>query len=221
MFEYLWFVWRAIRMGLSLQPEVVQAAESYPNATWIAFGVVMVAGISLLLGQSVILFLNQVRPGPFVLSLVLHGLVLVGSWIVWSAVVWLIGSRLFEASPRFVMMLRVIGLSYAPLAFGFLILMPYLGPFVHRLLNAWAFIIALRAVAYTFAVGYWPALVCVGAGWLMLMALTATIGRPAVALQNWAWQRITGAPLNASTQEMLQQFALREALQHRPGGDPP
>ncbi|MCC6170139.1 MAG: YIP1 family protein [Caldilineaceae bacterium] len=221
MFQYLWSVWRAIQLGLGLQPEVVQIAESHPNAAWVAFGVVMAAGISLLLGQSVILFLNQVRPGRFAVSLVIHGFMLVTGWLVWSASVWAIGRWLFSDTASFALTLRLIGLSYAPLVFGFLILMPYLGPFVQHLLYVWSFVIALRAVAFSFDFGFWPALLCVGLGWLLLMLLTATVGRPIVALRNLLWHRLTGTSLDASAHELLQQFALDKSASSTPKGDKP
>jgi hypothetical protein len=81
-------------------------------------------------------------------------------WVFWSASVWVIGRRLFGAEPPFDLLLILIGLSYAPLVFGFLILMPYLGPFIHRLLYVWSFLISLRAVSLLFQVGSWPALLC-------------------------------------------------------------
>jgi hypothetical protein len=221
MIEYLWSVWRAIRLGLRLQPDVVQLAEAYPHATAVAFGVVVVAGVSLLAGQSVILFLNQVKPRRFVVSLLINGLMLAAGWAVWSAAIWGIGRWLFTETPRFSLVLRLIGLSYAPLAFGFLILMPYLGPFLQRFLYTWSFLIALRAVAYTFHVSFWPALICVGLGWLLLMALTATIGRPVVTVRNRLWRRLTGAPLNASARDMLQQFALDQSAPPASKGDEP
>lgn len=212
MLEYLWSVWRAIQLGLELQPDVIEIAERHPNASWVAVGIVMAAGISLLLGQSVILFLNQVKPGRFVVSLVSNGIVLVIGWVLWSASVWVIGRWLFAEKPTFEMALTLIGLSYAPLVFGFLILTPYLGPFVQHLLYAWSFIISLRAVSLIFQVGYWPALLCVGTGWLLLMLLTATIGRPVVAFRNWAWHRITKTPKGAPAHELLKQFALDQSL---------
>jgi hypothetical protein len=219
MFEYLWSVWQAIQLGLNLQPDMVQIAETYPNAEWIAFGVVMAAGISVLLGQSVILFLNQVTPGRFIISLVTNGLLLGIGWLLWSASVWAIGNWLFDETPSFNLMVRLVGLSYAPLVYGFLILLPYLGPFVQRLLYTWSFIIALRAVAYTFQVGFFPALLCVGLGWLIIMLLTATIGRPLVAFRNWFWYRVTGTRLDTSAQELLEQLALKYSMPLTAKGD--
>lgn len=219
MFEYLWSVWRAIQLGMSFDPDVVRIVETHPNAIGIALGVVMVAGISLLLGQSVILFLNQVSPGRFAVSLISNGVLLVVGWIFWSLVVWVIGNEIFDQDVHFGTMLALIGLSYAPLVFGFLILMPYLGPFVQRVLYAWSFIVALRSVEYLFGVGFFRALICVGIGWLLLMLLTSTIGRPLVALRNWVWHAITKTPLNTPLQETLKQFALDQSQPVKPKGD--
>jgi hypothetical protein len=207
-FEYIGNVLRAIGLGLTLKANGVQIAQRYPHANWIAFGVVMVAGISLLLGHSVILFLNQIRPSRFLFSLVANGLLLAIGWVIWSAAVWGVGSLLFARAPSFDLALKVIAFSYAPLAFAFLSLMPYLGPFVLRLLYAWSFLIAIRAIALTFDVHAWQALLCVGIGWLLLVLLTSTVGRPLIALQDWLWHRITGTHAGLPTRELPTPFAI-------------
>ena len=221
MLEYIWSVWRAIQLGLWLEPGIVQIADTHPNAGGIVFGVVMVAGISVLIGQSVILFANQVRPGRFALSLVINGLLLVAGWIMWSAMVWITGGFLFDESPRFLLVLRLIGLSYAPLVFGFLVLMPYLGLFVNRVLYTWSFLVALKAVALAYHVGFWLALACVGIGWLLMLALTATVGRPVVLLRNRIWHHFTGTAKGLSVQEILQQFAVDKSSSSEHKGDAP
>jgi hypothetical protein len=172
----------------------------------------MTAGISLLLGQSVILFLNRISPGRFALSLVMNGLLVVVGWIIWSAIVWDIGSWLFTEEPPFHLVLTLIGLSYAPEVFGFLILMPYLGPFVQRFLFAWSFVVALRAVAFTFHVTFWPALLCVGIGWSAVGLFTPTVGRPVVSLRNRIWRQMTGTPKGASARELMAQFARDQSV---------
>lgn len=214
MVEYIWSVWRAIQLGLSLHPEVASYGESFPNAPWIAFGVVMTAGISLLLGQSVILFLNQVPPGRFILSLVTNGLLLVAGWLFWSFSVWGIGRWLFPEEPPFGFVLVLIGLSYAPLVFGFLVLMPYLGPFIQQALYVWSFAVALQSVAIAFDVTFWPALLCVGLGWLALMVVTATIGRPIVALRNWIWKSVTTTQMDTPIHEVMKQFAYEQSASY-------
>jgi hypothetical protein len=207
-FEYIGNVLRAIGLGLTLKADGVRIAQSYPHAGWIAFGVVMVAGISLLLGHSVILFLNQIRPSRFIFSLVANGRLLAIGWVIRSAAVWGVGNLLFARAPSFDLVLKVIAFSYAPLAFAFLSLMPYLGPFVLRLLYAWSFLIAIRAIDLTFYVNTWQALLCVGIGWLLLILLTATVGKPLIALQDWLWHRITGTHAALPARELPTPFAV-------------
>src|SRR3954454_16151609 len=84
-------LWQVVWAALTLNPKVLQAVESYPQSRWLVAGIVVIAGASMLLGQSTALFLNRVKPGRFVASLVLNGLIFVISWSVWSITLWLIG----------------------------------------------------------------------------------------------------------------------------------
>ena len=201
--EYFVTLWRVINRALWLDPALLEAAgaaagtEAGPRAFALAIGVVVVAGVSTLLGQSVTLFINRVRPGRFVLSLVMNGLLLVIGWLVWALVLWVIGLWLFPITPTYRTMLLLIALSYAPLAFGFLILIPWMGPFIQRLLYVWSFIIVVGALMFEFQVGFVPALVAAGIGWLVLLGMTLTIGRPIVALRNLLWHKVTGSRMDA------------------------
>ena len=63
---------------------------------------------------------------------------------------------------------QIIGLAAAPFLFGFFILAPYFGTLWERVLNVRSLLITLSAVRYTFQHGFRPALLCVGAGWLLM-----------------------------------------------------
>ena len=211
--DYFVTLWRVINRALWLDPALLEAAgaaagtEAGPRAFALAIGVVVVAGVSTLLGQSVTLFINRVRPGRFVLSLFMNGLLLVIGWLVWALVLWVIGIWLFPITPTYRTMLLLIALSYAPLAFGFLILIPWMGPFIQRLLYVWSFIIVVGALMFEFQVGFVQALVAAGIGWLVLLGMTLTIGRPIVALRNLLWHKVTGSRMDATAQDILVDFA--------------
>ena len=51
-----------ISMALRLEPQVFLAVQVAPNGIWVALAVVALAGVSEALGQSLILFLNHIRP---------------------------------------------------------------------------------------------------------------------------------------------------------------
>ncbi|MCC6626861.1 MAG: hypothetical protein IT340_05585 [Chloroflexi bacterium] len=213
--DYLATLWRVIGKALWLEPDLLSAAgaavgtATAPRAFALAIGVVLLAGVSSLLGQSTTLFINRVRRARFALSLVLNGVLLVGGWLVWSLVLWLVGLVLFPITPTFQTMLLLVALSYAPLVFGFLILIPWLGTFIQRLLYAWSYIIAAGAVMHEFQVSFILAVITTGIGWLVLLGLTLTIGRPITALHNILRYRIAGSQLDATTQDILMQYARR------------
>jgi hypothetical protein len=211
--DYLATLWRVIGKALWLEPDLLQAAgaaagtEAGPRAFALAIGVIVVAGVSSLLGQSVTLFINRVRPGRFIFSLALNGLLLVVNWLVWSLTLWLIGIALFPITPSYRTILLLIALSYAPLVYGFLILIPWLGLFIQRLVYVWSFIIVVGAVQFEFQTGFFQALVAAGIGWLVMLVMTLTIGRPLVALRNLIFHKVAGTRLDATAQDILLNYA--------------
>ncbi len=162
--------------------------------------------------------MNRVRPTRFALSLLLNGIVFTISLLIWGLAIWAIGSLLFPTQPGLGLVLRLIGLSAAPYIFGFLVLIPYLGEFVYRVLSVWSAVIAAGATAYSFRVGWWPAFFVVAAGWLLVWALSNTIGRPVLAARNRAWQAAAGTRLDASVADILTQFATKGPDRDQPGG---
>jgi hypothetical protein len=210
MLEYIFYLWRAITMALTLRPEVAQAVERLPGSSRVVLGVVFLAGASMLLGQSVVLFINRVRPRRFLLSLATNGLLYILGAAIWALMLWLIGRWLFVREPSFGLTLQLVGLSFAPQVFGVLILVPYAGPFIQRVLATWSLLIAAGAVQFSFQVPFAEALLCVGTGWLVLWLLTASAARPLAALRKRIAQAVVGTHLYASARELLAALAKDE-----------
>lgn len=202
--DYLYIFWAIVKNAMTLNPAAAQQASTYPNAFWYILLVAIVAGVSLLIGQSVILFVNQVKPVRFILSLFMNGLTFSISLIVWAFTIFVAGNLLFEARPMFSGVLNIVMLSAAPFVFGFLILIPYAGQFVYRLLSVWSFVIAMGAVRFSYNVGWVDALLAVGLGWLLSYVLTITIGKPIVAIRNRIAVRLLGTPMDATTKDILE-----------------
>jgi hypothetical protein len=114
---------------------------------------------------------------------------------------------LFEVNQPLGTVLRLVALGAAPFIFGFLILMPYLGLMVARILYVWSFLIVLRAVEFTYQIDFWPAVICVGLSWLLMLGLSHTIGKPIVALRNRAWNKLVGSPMYGNAQDILLTFS--------------
>lgn len=209
--RFIGALWAVVRLSLRFSPELLQAVETYRQSGWLILAVALLAGASQLLGQSVVLFINRVKPGRFVFTLILNGVLFALSLIVWATTIWLVGLWLFEVDRTWGTVVRLVSLGSAPYIFGFFILIPYLGPFVAKVLTVWSFLIVLAATAFTFEVGLLSGIVCVGLGWLLMVLLTNTIGRPVVAARNWIWHRITGSALDATAQDILLHFASTQA----------
>jgi hypothetical protein len=79
-------------------------------------------------------------------------------------------------------------------------------------------LIAAGATAYSFKVGWWPALAVVGLSWLLIWVMSNTIARPVIALRNRAWQTVAGTSLDATVGDILTQFAVDHSQDTPKGG---
>jgi hypothetical protein len=207
---YFDYLFRVIHYALTLNPDLYNTVATNPRSSWLVLGVVFLGGASVLLGQSVVLFVNRVRRGRFLFSLALNGVMYIISYFVWGVTIAVVGHLLFEFNPGPWAIVRMVGLSTAPLIFGFFILIPWMGPFIGRILNVWGFLILVSVVEFGFQVGLIGALVTVGLGWLIMMLLNNVVGKPIVALRNKIWQKVAGTTLDASAQDLLLQFSHSE-----------
>lgn len=181
-------------------------------------GVAFVAGASLLLGQSVILFLNRVGPGRFALSLAIHGLLFAAGLLLTGAIVWLTGSLLFERRPELLEMLTLTALSYAPLAFGFLILIPYFGTAIEKLLYLWSALLLIVVVRFGFGASFAEALLCVGLAYLLRAGFNATLGRPLIAIRSRVLRRVIGSDDLSPTPAEIREQVSRAIAEPKRGG---
>lgn len=214
MFEFLGNVTRGIWEALRLNPRVFELVQSYPDSGWVILMVAILGGASLLIGQSVILFVNRVRPGRFLVSLLVNGLVFAIGLIIWALAIWITGRLLFPNDIPFSIVVRLVGLGAAPYLFGFLVLVPYMGNFIGRVLSVWSFLVVLAGITVLAGGNFWIALVCTGIGWLLITVMSVTIGRPIVALRNRLFKTVTGTSLDASVADILTSYATDE----RPAG---
>jgi hypothetical protein len=205
---YFLALWVGIVGALTFNSQVYEIVNQYPQSAWVLVGIVVLAGASTLVGQSVVLFLNRVRRSRFIISLITNGVLFLISYIVWGAIIALTGSVLFEEAPDVWTVVRLVALSTAPLVFGFLILIPWMGPFIGKVLNIWSFLILINIVQVEFHSGFWAAAICVGIGWLITLALNNTIGKPVTALRNRFFKSVTGSSLDATASDILLDFSL-------------
>lgn len=210
MGEYLSLLWEVVLRSLRLDQTVFQDATTGEWSIFIPFSIAFVGGVSLLLGQSVILFANRVRPPRFLASLLLNGVLYVGSLVVWAGAIrwagWLIARERIPPDE----IISIMMLTAAPMVFGFLILIPYLGPLINRVLNIWSFLIAYQIIMFRYeTMGRWQPWIIVGIGWLFTILINNTIGWPIISISQRIRNWVAGADLNRSTNELLATYAER------------
>ena len=77
--------------SFSLSQEAFQKIVSIPEGRTIELLIVLLAGLSLAIGQSIILFINRVKPIRFIFSLLLNGILFVFGFLFLVFSTWLTG----------------------------------------------------------------------------------------------------------------------------------
>jgi hypothetical protein len=193
-----------VQGATTLDPDAFRWIETLPDGTRVVVYVLLLAGLSQAIAQSIVLFVNQVKPLRFVLSLGIAAILFVISTAFWVLSVWGVSHVLFGADTAFWTVFRVLGLAYAPLLWSFLIAMPYLGVPIGVVLSIWSLLAFVRGFEVVTGLGRWQALWCAILGWIVFQIMQRTIGRPAAALSQWLSNAVAGKPLITNIQELEQ-----------------
>jgi hypothetical protein len=192
----IWGVW-------TLDRSLGEWFGPHPLSLWVSFTIAMLAGASTLLGNSVVLFLNRVRGTRFVVSLVLNGLSMVGLYVAQAAVIAGVGYLVTGERLTLVIAAKAVMLATAPMIFGFFQLMPYLGPGVARVLQAWGLVALWVIVGVLYGVNRWTALLITGAGWAIMQGASWLLARPLTKVANAIWYRVSGHRTMLTGEDLL------------------
>jgi hypothetical protein len=180
----------------------------------------LLAGLSLSIGQSVVLFANGVSRRRFVLCLLLMAMVFIVGLLVWAGTIRLISTYLLPTQAAPGEILLAICLGQAPLLFGFLVLIPYLGSAIRRILEAYSLVIVVAALSAMFEIRPLIALLIGGLGWAIQNLLYALLQRPLAGMRRWLWQAASGQPVYVPPREVAQMLAERAAIRERQARTP-
>ncbi len=200
-------VWQLIVGVMRLDPAAFQAAVASPNGLLLSLFVALIAGVSLSLGQSVVLFANRVSPKRFVLSLVGGAIMMTLVMVFWAFSSWFLVRILSSRSYPMRDFVIVVALGSAPTVLGFWVLLPYLGNILAWLLRAWVFLAILVGMGSVMALTFWQAVFVCGAGWLLLELLTHIPIFDADAWRAWYWRITTGQTQQLGAEELAVQLA--------------
>lgn len=166
--------------------------------------IVFLAGFSQALGQGIVLFINQVRPLRFALSLMIATILFAFGFVFWVFSTWLASLILYQrdAIDAVIPVIRTLGLSYTPLLFSIFIALPYFGIPVSIVLSVWSFISSLIGLKVALGLDTNQAFLCSALGWLVFQVLQRTIGRPLAGLGRWLSNTAAGVTLVTNLREM-------------------
>lgn len=211
--------WDLVWGAIALNPQAFEAMADLPNANLFALKVLLLAGLSQAIGQSIILFLNRVKPLRFVLSVFLAAIIFALSYGFWMGSTWLVSRVLFQQPLAYREVYHTIALAAAPQILSFLIAMPYFGVPIQIILSLWALLAFVRG--FTVATGFdlWSAFWCGVLGWFVLQGLQRTVGRPIAALGTWLSNTAAGTHLVTDLRglETLLESGLNSNPNHQDG----
>ena len=188
--------------AFSLDQAAFQNIVSLPGGQTLAILIVLASGLSLAVGQSIILFINRVQPIRFLFSLLLNAVLFTFGFLFLVFSTWLIGWLPGLVHLPWRDLVRAFGLSYAPLGFSFLAALPYAGVPILNLLSVWhllAMIVGFSAIAQVSGA---DAFVHVAFGWVMLQILEGTVGQPIAKLGRGLAERVAGVDLANNRSEL-------------------
>jgi hypothetical protein len=214
--------WELVKGAIALNPQVFEAMATVPDANKIAINVLLLAGFSQAIGQSIILFLNRVKPLRFVLSLLLSAILFVFSYGFWIWSTWLVSRFVFRQEVDYQVVYHTIGLATAPQILSFLIAIPYFGVPIQVLLSLWALLAFVQGFHTATGFGVWQAFWCSVLGWLVLQILQRTIGRPISAFGTWLSNTTAGTRLVTDLRglETLLETGLQTNVDNQKGKNP-
>ena len=187
--------WTLVSGVLLLDSETFRSIHSLPLAAIASIIVVLLAGLSQTFGQSVMLFVNQVRPLRFILSVAIAAVLFVFNYNFWVLSTWLVATWWFEKDLAIIEVIETLGFSYAPLLFGFLIIVPYFGMPILIILSIWtlmAIATGLGAISY---LSIWQAFECCLGGWLVLQVSQRIVGKAIARLTSKIVDWVAGVKL--------------------------
>jgi predicted Abi (CAAX) family protease len=197
-------IWEVLGWVFGLNGEVFREIVAAPGGETLALIVVLLAGLSLAIGQSIILFINRVKPIRFVFSLLISAILYLFEVLFLVLSTWLICLLSRSVQLPLTTLFIILGLSYAPLLFSFLGALPYLGFPILRILSIWhllAMVVGFSAVAN---VGIGSAFGYVAFGWFVKELLGNTIGQPISQLGRRLAERVAGGHLALHRTELTE-----------------
>lgn len=204
---------RLVGGGLRLDPAAFLAAfNGGPTATPVLIWVVLLAGLSLMIGQSVVLFANRVNTARFAISLALGSLKFLLDVLVVVVVVWWMANALSERIWLLGQVGRAVALASAPYWLSFFILIPYAGLIWERLTKVYVLLALIAAVQAVFGLAFFNALLASLSALAISYIISLLLGQLLTPLANRIHRTLVGNLELANAQKIYELFARNDLI---------
>ncbi|MFN8535527.1 MAG: hypothetical protein U0556_18480 [Dehalococcoidia bacterium] len=168
---------RAIWASLTFDAATFDLVLQNPQSINVSIAVVLLAGLSHLIGQYIVLIINQAPLAARVRAIALGLVMVVAEFLLWMLAIWLIAGVVFRVWDPPIETFRVLGIAYAPMILGVVVLIPYAGPALFQALRMWTVLAVIVATSVAFELDPRAAAVCAVAGWLGHYPVVRLLGR--------------------------------------------
>ncbi|MFA5506774.1 MAG: hypothetical protein WC314_19260 [Vulcanimicrobiota bacterium] len=167
--------WQLINSGLQLKPEAFQKASTAEGLQYLLV-LFALAVISKSLGEVGILYINRASRAQYLRGLVGSLAALAFSALVWSTCIWCSLRFALGMNPDYRVVVIIVGVSYSPLVFSFLDIIPHVGLFLFKIWSVWGLLITVAGLHYRFGLSPLQGLACSGVGWVLFYSLNSVFG---------------------------------------------
>jgi hypothetical protein len=191
---------------LRLDPAVFQMVNQVGTRDLILFWIVLIAGMSWMIGQSIVLFANRVKPGRFFIAVFLGGLRFLLEVALVGITVGLLGLWLGRIEIDFVRTFQTVSLAYAPYWLAFLVLIPYFGLIIERLLKVYLFLTLVVALQVAFQAPFGLAVIQALIVFGIAALVNLVLGRLLTPLANVLTRYVSGGEDDQLYQKLHEMF---------------
>ena len=164
--------------SLRLDPLAFQAAfGAGQQKTSLLIWIVLIGGLSLMIGHSVVLFANRVSKARFVISLILGAIKFLLDVLIVVLVVWGMANLLSERSWLLGQVGRAVALASAPYWFSLFFLIPYLGLILERAVKFYVILALIVAVQSIFGIPFLDAIFASVIALLLAQVISGVLGK--------------------------------------------
>ena len=202
-----------VRGGLRLDPQAFLAAfDAGPRGTGLLIWIVLIGGVSLMIGHSVVLFANRVSPARFTISLVLGAIKFFLDVLVVVFVVWGMANMISERTWLLGQVGRAVALASAPYWFSLFFLIPYLGLILERAMKFYVILALIVAVQSVFGVSFFGAILASVVALLLSQVISGLLGKLFDPLADRITDALVGDTRLENARQIYKLFASRNQI---------